>query len=247
MRYFLELSYFGKAYHGWQRQPNAITVQQVVEEALSTLMRRPMPILGAGRTDAGVHAQQLFAHFLLDQPLKETELCYRLNALLPPDIAVKRIFKVPNTAHARFDAVSRSYEYWIVQEKNPFYKDSAYLLQAPLNLVAMNQAAQILLAYEDFECFSKTNTDVKTYLCQITQAYFKLVDQKLVFYITANRFLRNMVRAIVGTLLQIGLEKQPVDFMHQVIKSKSRGNAGASVPAKGLYLTAVKYPKTIVP
>ena len=246
LRYFIELSYFGKCYHGWQRQPNAVSVQEKVEEALSTLLRNTVAVLGAGRTDAGVHAKQLFAHFDFEKPLNLKDLTYRLNSFLPEDISVSRIFEVQENAHARFDAIARTYEYWLVQEKNPFYKDSAYFLREPLNIETMNQAALILREYSDFESFSKSNTDVKTFLCRIDEAVWEKDDEKLVFRITADRFLRNMVRAVVGTLIEIGMGKRPIQWIREVIESKDRGEAGASVPAKGLYLTRVEYPKTIL-
>ena len=245
MRYFIELSYFGQAYHGWQRQPNAGSVQQTLEEALSTLLRTHTEIIGAGRTDAGVHAKQLFAHFDVEEAIDQEHLTYRLNAFLPDAISIKQIFKVRDDAHARFDATFRSYEYWVVQEKNPFFKDSAHFVREPLDVGLMNQASLVLKEYSDFECFSKSNTDVKTFLCRIDDAFWKVEDGKVVFYITADRFLRNMVRAIVGTLLEIGLKKKPVDWIREVIEGKSRSAAGVSVPAKGLYLTRVAYPETV--
>ena len=244
MRYFLECSYHGKAYHGWQNQPNAITVQQVLEEALSTLLRMPISITGAGRTDAGVHAKQLFAHFdhtgIMDIPL----LVNKLNSFLPEDIAVASIFEVNESAHARFDAIQRTYEYWIVQEKSPFHSDAAHYVWSDLDIEAMNKAAEIIKGYTDFECFSKSNTDVKTYICHISEAYWQKRQSKLVFTISADRFLRNMVRAVVGTLLEVGSRKIEPESVHEIIASKDRGKAGASVPAKGLYLTQVMYPET---
>lgn len=246
MRYFVAFSYFGKSYHGWQNQPNAITVQQVLEESFSMLLRQPIALVAAGRTDAGVHAQQLFAHFDFDGMGDKSDLVYRLNAFLPEDIAVQGIYEVPSDAHARFDALERTYEYWIVQEKNPFHKDTAYYVKHALDVEKMNKAAAILLAYEDFECFSKSNTDVKTYLCHIKKAVWEREGDRLVFTITADRFLRNMVRAIVGTLLEVGLGKSTLEEVRTVIESRDRGNAGVSVPAKGLYLTRVVYPENIL-
>ena len=155
LRYFIELSYFGKSYHGWQRQPNASSVQQTIEEALSTLLRTTTEVVGAGRTDSGVHAKQLYAHFDHSSAIDCSDLCYRLNAFLPDTIAVKKIFEVQAEAHARFDATSRSYEYWLVQEKNPFFKDTAHFIREPLNFEAMNEAAKLLLDHNDFECFFK--------------------------------------------------------------------------------------------
>lgn len=245
MRYFIEFSYFGKAYHGWQKQPNAITIQQVLEKGISTLLRSTIEVVGAGRTDAGVHAKQLFAHFDFECIENTVQLTQRLNNYLPSDIAVKGIFKAQSEAHARFDAVQRTYEYWLVQEKNPFYAERAHFIWLPLNVEAMNNAATILLEYEDFECFSKSNTDVKTFFCQVNQAVWEQKDDKLVFTITADRFLRNMVRAIVGTLLEIGLGKNHPEGIRKIIESKDRGMAGASVPAKGLYLTKIRYPEKL--
>ena len=245
MRYFIQFSYFGKAYHGWQNQPNAITVQEVLEKALSTLLRETVEVVGAGRTDAGVHARQMFAHFEVEPILDLDELVYRLNAFLPDDIAVQHIRQVPEDAHARFDAVERTYEYWVVREKDPFLWDHTHWVKHPLDMDAMNKAARILLDYTDFECFSKSNTDVKTFNCDVMEAYWKIDSEKWVFTITADRFLRNMVRAVVGTLLDVGTGKMLPEDIHKIIASKDRGEAGVSVPAKGLYLTKVIYPKEI--
>ncbi|WP_424494892.1 tRNA pseudouridine(38-40) synthase TruA [Salinimicrobium sp. GXAS 041] len=244
MRYFLELAYQGKAYHGWQRQPNAISVQEVVENKLFTLFQEHKEIVGAGRTDAGVHAKQLFAHFDAREGLNE-DLVFKLNSLLPNDIAVQALLPVLPGAHARFDAVSRSYEYHVIQEKDPFAHDSAHLVKRNLDVDSMNAAAKILLEYSNFKCFSRSRTDVFTYNCKIEYALWVQKKDRLVFHIKADRFLRNMVRAIVGTMLEIGLEKMEVKKMHDIIRSEDRGEAGASVPAKGLYLTQVDYPKTI--
>ncbi|MGX1929651.1 tRNA pseudouridine(38-40) synthase TruA [Flagellimonas sp. 2504JD4-2] len=245
MRYFIQFSYFGKAYHGWQNQPNAITVQEVLEKALSTLLRENVEVVGAGRTDAGVHAKEMFAHFD-SGPLENAEdLVYRLNAFLPEDIAVRKINTVLPESHARFDAVERTYEYWVIQEKNPFYVDSAHLVKHPLDIDAMNQSAQYLLDHEDFECFSKSNTDVKTFICDVRKAIWEVKEDKLVFTISADRFLRNMVRAVVGTLLDVGLGKMKPEEINAILESKDRQKAGVSVPAKGLYLTKVSYPKKI--
>ncbi|NDV16263.1 tRNA pseudouridine(38-40) synthase TruA [Muricauda sp. TY007] len=245
MRYFIQFSYFGKAYHGWQNQPNAITVQEVLEKALSTLLREKVEVVGAGRTDAGVHARQMFAHFDF-KPISDTDdLIYRLNAFLPDDIAVQGIHQVAIEAHARFDAVQRTYEYWLVKEKDPFLFDHAHFVKHSLDIDAMNKAAKILLEYTDFECFSKSNTDVKTFNCDVREAHWKIDCDKWVFTITADRFLRNMVRAVVGTLLDVGMGKMSPEDIHQIVASKDRGEAGVSVPAKGLYLTKVSYPKEI--
>ena len=245
-RYFIELSYNGGAYHGWQRQPNAISVQQVLEESLSKLLRENISILGAGRTDTGVHASQMFAHFDLTTVIEDPkELVFLLNGFLPNDIAIKKIHRVISSAHARFDASERSYEYHIATVKDPFYAAFHHYLKNKPDIDLMNQATKILLAYEDFKCFSRSNTDVKTFLCNIKIAEWRPEGTSLVFYIRANRFLRNMVRAIVGTLLEIGFEKRAVEDMESIIKSRDRSQAGFSAPAKGLYLTEILYPQDL--
>ncbi|MGB5500393.1 MAG: tRNA pseudouridine(38-40) synthase TruA [Maribacter sp.] len=246
MRYFIAFSYFGKSYHGWQNQPNAITVQEVLEEALSKLLRASIALVGAGRTDAGVHAKEMFAHFDFENEIDLLDLTFRINAFLPEDVAVKEVVQVHKEAHARFDATERTYEYWITQKKNPFYYDRAHYVKQMLDIDTMNAAAQLLLVHKDFECFSKSNTDVHTYLCDVRKAVWTSENDKLVFTISADRFLRNMVRAIVGTLLDVGNGKSNLDDIQGILKSKDRSQAGASVPAKGLYLTRIVYPKTIL-
>ncbi len=246
MRYFVQFSYFGKAYHGWQNQPNAITVQEVLEKAFATLLKNDIDLVGAGRTDTGVHAKQMFAHFEFSEIDAISDLVFRLNALLPADIAVQKIVEVTNDAHARFDAFERTYEYWISIEKNPFYHDFSHYVKQALDIKKMNEAAELLLEYEDFECFSKSNTDVHTYRCDIKAAQWRMENDLLVFEITANRFLRNMVRAIVGTLLDVGTGKSSLERVKSIINGKDRRKAGASVPAKGLYLVRVTYPKKII-
>ena len=245
MRFFIELSYNGKAYHGWQNQPNAISVQQVLEHALSKLLQEEISIMGAGRTDAGVHALQMFAHFDCEKPFDISILLFKLNSFLPNDIAVYDIFQVKDSAHTRFNAISRTYQYKIATKKNPFLYDYAYHIFFPLDMEKMNAACQILLQYNNFQCFSKSNTDVKTYHCTIKKAVWELNDDELIFTITADRFLRNMVRAIVGTMIKIGLGKIEVDALHQIIKSQNRSEAGFSVPANGLFLTKIVYPESI--
>ncbi len=245
LRYFVELSYFGKNYHGWQNQPNSISVQEVLEKNLSKVLRSSIEIVGAGRTDAGVHAVQMFAHFDHIENIDGTLLKYKLNSMLPKDVAISEIFQVKEDTHARFDATSRSYEYHLVQEKDPFNTDLAWFLRHELDVEKMNQAAAILKEYSGFKCFSKSRTDVRTYNCRIVEAEWKIKGEKLVFHITADRFLRNMVRAVVGTLIEIGQNKYPVSHMHEVIKSEDRGKAGTSVPAHGLYLTRITYPENI--
>tara|TARA_B110000027_G_scaffold109563_1_gene117086 strand:+ start:418 stop:1182 length:765 start_codon:yes stop_codon:yes gene_type:complete len=245
-RYFLDFSYLGDAYHGWQRQPNVISVQQVIEEALFTTTRKETLVFGAGRTDTGVHAKQMIAHFDAELDIKkEKQLVYQLNSYLPRDIAVKHLFKVNNDAHARFDAIERSYEYHLCTEKDPFEAHRHYHIKSIPDIELMNQAAKILFEYEDFKCFSKTKTDVKTFLCKIIHAEWTVKDSHYVFKISADRFLRNMVRAIVGTLLEIGLKKQDLNVFRKIIESKNRSEAGLSVPSNGLFLTKITYPKSI--
>ncbi len=245
-RFFIELSYDGTNYHGWQMQPNAIGVQDVLNKALTTILRQPIETLGCGRTDTGVHAKEFFAHFdgeSMDHgPSTMDNLVRSLNAILPHDIAIKNLIAVDNNAHARFDATLRSYEYHIHFNKDPFKNGYSWLLRDRPDIDLMNQAAKLLMQYIDFSCFSKSNTQTKTNNCKITHAEWTNTDNGIVFKISADRFLRNMVRAIVGTLLLIGNKEIPVDAIHAIIESKNRGNAGTSVPACGLYLTQVKYP-----
>mgnify|MGYP000008462195 FL=1 len=246
LRYFIELSYKGTNYHGWQYQPNAITIQELLNKALSTIFRTTIDVLGAGRTDSGVHAEQLFAHFDLDYKFNLNEVIYKLNSILPNDIVVHTILKVKEDAHARFDALSRSYEYRIYKGRNPFLTETTWqLINKKLNIDKMNEAAKILLTYTNFQCFSRSNTDVKTFNCIISNAFWKENGEELVFYISADRFLRNMVRAIVGTLIEVGEGKIAIEDFKKIIESKNRCNAGPSAPAQGLFLTKVAYPKTL--
>ena len=241
MRYFIELSYNGTNYHGWQIQPDAVSVQEKINSALSTIYQTEIEVVGAGRTDTGVHASQMFAHFDVDEEVDEN-LAFKLNSILPNDIFIKNIDKVDDEKHARFDALERSYEYRIWLGRNPFLLDFSWQIhsQKP-DVKLMNEAAKLLLKYEDFESFSKVKTDVYTFNCKVKQAFWKQENELLTFYISANRFLRNMVRAIVGTLLDVGLGKITVDDFKNIIESKNRSNAGLSVPAKGLFLTQIKY------
>lgn len=244
-RYFLEISYDGTAYHGWQIQPNAVTVQEELNRALQTFLRKEVETIGAGRTDTGVHAKQLFVHFDSKNILLETvpdKCIHALNSLLPPDIAANRIINVKNDAHARFDATERSYEYHIHFGKNPFLVNRAWLIRDRPDMVKMNQAAEYLLGTKDFGCFSKSNTQVFTNICTIKEARWEKTENGMVFCITADRFLRNMVRAIVGTLIEIGAKGRPISYIEEAIASKDRSKAGVSVPAQGLYLTRVIYP-----
>jgi tRNA pseudouridine38-40 synthase len=204
-------------------------------------LRSKVEIVGAGRTDTGVHAKQMYAHFDFESLIPEN-LVQKMNAFLPHDIVIYDFILVDNASHARFDAIERTYEYHIHPIKNPFLKEASYHFMQTLNMDDMNKAAQILLTYNDFECFSKLHTDVNTFICKITEAHWQKNNNQLIFTITANRFLRNMVRAIVGTLLDVGVGKINVNDLHQIIQSKNRNQAGFSVPAHGLYLTNVKYP-----
>jgi tRNA pseudouridine38-40 synthase len=242
MRYFLELSYKGTQYHGWQMQPNAHTVQAELNAALQTLLRQPIETTGSGRTDTGVHARQQFVHFDLEKNIADLpRFILRINALLPADIAVGTVFPVSDTAHARFDAISRTYEYHITRRRNPFLTETAYFFPHPLDVKAMNQATFQLLDFQDFEAFSKVHTEVHTFQCQLTEAYWEEKEDLLIFHISADRFLRNMVRAIVGTLLEIGTGKMPVSHLESIIHSRDRKQAGRSVPPEGLFLTKVQY------
>lgn len=245
MRYFIELSYNGSAYHGWQNQPKEISVQEVIEHALSLLLKETVSMIGAGRTDTGVHAEIMFAHFDTDIDFIEEDLVFKLNSFLPKDIAIHTIFKVKADAHARFNALSRTYLYRITLQKNVFNFDNAYYVKQDLDVEKMKEASQILFEYKDFQCFSKVNTDVKTYHCDIMKAEWFFENNELHFIIKADRFLRNMVRAIVGTMVQIGLGKLQVEDLHTIIKSKNRSEAGFSVPAHALYLIKIEYPNDI--
>lgn len=242
MRYFLEFAYKGTHYHGWQYQPNAISVQETLNKALTTLFKKEIDLVGAGRTDTGVHAKQMFAHFDLEESIDIPFYIHKLNSFLPKDIAIVNIYLVHDNAHARFDAIKRTYEYHIHTKKDAFESDDSWYYQNELNVLKMNEACKILFSHSDFECFSKVNTDVNTFNCTIYEANWTQENSQLVFTISADRFLRNMVRAIVGTMVNIGLEKISVDHLTEIIESKDRNKAGFSVPAQGLYLTKVEYP-----
>jgi len=245
-RYFIYLSYNGTNYCGWQNQPNGVSVQQKIEEALHVFLRKPLSITGAGRTDAEVHARLMVAHFDWEEEIADLPaLTEKLNCLLPPDISIRKILPVSPEAHARFSAVSRTYRYFVCMEKEPFYYQYFYRLTSPLDFEKMNEAAGVLLEYTDFTSFSKLHTDVKTNNCRILQAVWEPEGTGWVFTIQANRFLRNMVRAIVGTLLEVGRGKLSTDGFRQVIESKNRGNAGTSVPGNALFLTDIEYPAYI--
>ncbi|HTD39140.1 MAG TPA: tRNA pseudouridine(38-40) synthase TruA [Mucilaginibacter sp.] len=244
-RYFIELAYDGTDYHGWQVQPNAVTVQEVLNDALYTVLREPIETTGCGRTDTGVHAREFFAHFdslsLGIGHLSLVKVTDSLNAILPKTIAVKRIIPVDTESHARFDAVSRSYEYHVHVEKDPFKINHSWQLRDKPDIALMNAAAKIIMEYTDFSCFSKSNTQTFTNNCRITRAEWVYSEHCLAFHISADRFLRNMVRAIVGTLMQVGRKEIKPEDVRAIIESKNRSNAGTSVPACGLYLSEVKY------
>ena len=245
MRYFVTLSYDGTQYHGWQIQPNGVSVQEVLQKALSTLLRKPIEVTGAGRTDAGVHASMMVAHFDWAntdacgtpdrEPLDGKQMVYKLNKLLPHDVAVQEVKPVPDDLHARFSAKRRTYHYYIHTHKDPFLRAYSWQVNVPLDFDIMNQAAQVLLEYSDFTSFSKTGTDVKTNICIIYEARWEeLKPGEWRFTISANRFLRNMVRAIVGTLIEVGRRRQ-------AIEAKNRQRTGESVPGHALFLTNIEY------
>lgn len=244
-RYFLELAYKGTNYHGWQIQENAESIQGELENALSTLLRIPISIVGSGRTDTGVHASQQFAHFDTGEKLDEATFLKKLNGILPKDIASYSLKRVKNDAHTRFDAIWRSYVYRISLRKDPFEQESAWTIYKEPKISLMNEAAALLLEEEDFQCFSKVHTDVNNFNCKIKAAYWEQKGSLLLFHITANRFLRGMVRAIVGTLIEVGLEKINAEDFKQILESKNRNSAKASAPAKGLYLCRITYPKDL--
>ena len=245
MRYYIQLSYDGTHYHGWQVQPNAVSVQELLNQSLQLILRDPeIHLVGQGRTDTGVHASFFVAHFDTAVEIKDPEkLCYRLNRFLPKDIAIQSVFPVPDTSHARFDAKSRTYQYFLSLEKDPFSVHHSWPYHRPLNVEAMNEAAAVLFDYIDFTSFSKLHTDVKTNNCKIKYARWKQEGSQLVFTIRADRFLRNMVRAIVGTLVEVGQGKLTLEGVRKIIEQKDRGKAGASVPAEGLFLVDVEYPE----
>lgn len=245
-RFFIWFSYNGAAYHGWQIQPNGISVQEVLMRALSTILKTEIEVVGAGRTDAGVHAKLMVAHFDVEDGLpKGMDLVAKLNSFLPNDISVSRLAAVQPDAHARFDALYRRYEYCVVTQKNVFKTHTAARFHDRLDFDQMNLAATILLEYSDFTSFSKLHTDAKTNICNVTLARWKKRDEEWVFEIQADRFLRNMVRAVVGTLLEVGRGRMTLAEFRAVIEAKNRCKAGTSVPAHGLYLVDIQYPNSV--
>ena len=245
MRFFIKLSYKGTNYHGWQIQPNANTIQQEINKALSSVLNEEIQVMGAGRTDTGVHAKKMFAHFDYNIEFQIEHIIYKLNSLLPSDITVISIFKVREDANCRFDALSRTYQYHIINRKDPFNMN-AYLVKKALDLEVMNQACQYIIGKKDFSSFAKANTQTFTNNCNVMFANWELVDHGLVFTIKSNRFLRNMVRAIVGTLIDVGFSKISPDSLFSIIESKDRSSSGTSVPACGLFLMDIEYPKDII-
>ena len=242
MRYFITFSYDGTAYHGWQIQPHSVSVQEEIQKALSTLLRRPMEVVGAGRTDTGVHARKMFAHFDSEYELECPQLVYKLNKLLPRDIAVQQVERVADDMHARFSAKSRTYHYYVHLDKNPFLRSYSWQVYGNPDFELMNRAAAVLMENTDFTSFSKVNTDTKTNDCTITEAHWdRVADGQWRFTITANRFLRNMVRAIVGTLIEVGRGRMTIEQLRNVVDAKDRCRAGDSVPGNALFLVDVKY------
>lgn len=243
MRYFAELSYKGTAYCGWQRQPNASSVQQTIEEAMTTILRERIEIVGAGRTDTGVHAAFYVIHFDATRPIKDAQsFVYHLNALLPEDIAFLRIYQVADDAHARFDAIEREYRYYIQTRKDPFTRATTWQLTTPLDIDAMNKAAATLIKTEDFTTFAKLGSNNTTNICHVTRAEWVEIECGMVVFIfRANRFLRNMVRAVVGTLVDVGRGKITPEQFAEIVASRDLSRSSSSAPASGLFLTDVKY------
>ena len=242
MRYFVWFSYDGTAYHGWQIQPNGNSVQEELQRALSTLLREEISVTGAGRTDAGVHARQMVAHFDFSEAIDLEQLAYKLNRILPCDIAVDRVELVDDDMHARFSATSRTYHYYIHTKKDPFSRPYSTELHYELDFDKMNEAGRILMTYDDFGAFCKSHSDVKTTLCRVTKAeWVQTSETSWYFEITANRFLRNMVRAVVGTLIDVGRGRLTLDDFRKVIEGKRRTAAGESMPANALFLESIRY------
>ncbi|MBT6808854.1 MAG: tRNA pseudouridine(38-40) synthase TruA [Flavobacteriales bacterium] len=244
MRYFIEFSYNGTNYHGWQKQPNANTVQEQLTKCMSVLLKEEVELMGASRTDTGVHAKQMFAHLDTSTTLNSDKIVTKLNSFLPSDISVVRIFNVKEDTHVRFAATSRTYKYYVSSKKDIF-NNNLHLVFKPLDVHKMNAACAYLLGEQDFTSFSKVNTDTFTNNCDITKAVWEKEGDNFVFTVSANRFLRNMVRSVVGTLLDVGIGKIEVEEVKTIIAKKDRGAAGTSVPAKALFLTEIKYPKDI--
>jgi tRNA pseudouridine38-40 synthase len=249
MRYFIKLSYDGTNYHGWQAQKNAISIQRILADALSMMLREDISLTGCGRTDSGVHAREYYAHMNLEKDMGKTQaekLVFKLNSYIGKDIAIQKIFPVRADAHARFSATLRTYRYYITLVKDPFLVNQSYYHFGPIDIDLMNRGAELIMKYSDFTSFSKVDSDTKTRICKLTEARWERSGGLVVFTISANRFLRNMVRAIVGTLLDLGTGKMSLRDLKLVIEAKNRSDAGDSVPACGLFLHHVKYPEDIV-
>lgn len=241
-RYFVYLKYDGTAYHGWQIQPHASSVQEVLQDALSTLLREDVAVVGAGRTDTGVHARMMVAHFDTEKEFDCAQLVYKLNRLLPRDVSVDKVMPVGDDMHARFSALSRTYHYYIHQHKDAFLRHYSCEFSYSLDFAKMNEAAALLLEYKDFAAFCKSNTDVKTTLCDVTEArWIRDGEYSWHFVITANRFLRNMVRAVVGTLIDVGRGRVSIDGFRDIIERKNRSGAGDSMPGNALFLENIEY------
>jgi len=247
-RYFIFISYKGTSYHGWQIQPNSVTIQKIIDDALSVILNEKVNTIGAGRTDAGVHALVFCAHFdsIASDLSGNSNLVFRLNRYLPDDISVSSIRKVLPDSHARFSAGSRTYRYYISKIKDPFFDNSSWLLHSNLDIKKMNEAANIILKHTDFTSFSKLHSDTKTNICKIDTAFWEEANNRLLFTIKADRFLRNMVRAIVGTMVEIGTGKINLNDFEEIIQAKDRCRAGKSAPAKGLFLVDIEYPDDIL-
>lgn len=256
MRYFIELAYFGKNFHGWQSQPNAVSVQETIERALSLLLRKEIALTGAGRTDTGVNARQMYAHFDIFKEIEdESRFISSLNSLVGRDISIKRLLKVEQESHARFDASLRTYKYFVSFSKNPFLKELCWHSPSPLDISIMNEAASLLVSTKDFTSFAKLHSDVKTNICEVKEAVWKqlkedkeaheflgILNEGIVFTITADRFLRNMVRAVVGTLIEVGRGKLSLENFKNIIEARNRCKAGTSMPPQALFLWQISYP-----
>ena len=248
MRYFVWISFDGTAYHGWQIQPNGMSVQERLQQSLSTLLRQPVEVIGAGRTDAGVHARQMAAHFDIDRDLDCQQLAYRLNRILPKDISCSGVQRVSDDVHARFSATRRTYRYYIHTRRDPFARHYSVLMNWSLDFQRMNEAAAFLLTVDDFKAFCKANADNKTTLCHVSKArWVQTSDSTYYFEIAANRFLRNMVRAVVGTLIDVGRHTISMDQFATIVKRGNRSDAGQSMPAHGLFLWQIEYDDTSAP
>ncbi|GAB4333874.1 MAG: tRNA pseudouridine(38-40) synthase TruA [Flammeovirgaceae bacterium] len=245
MKYFLEIAYHGANYHGWQLQPNAISVQAIVDDCLSKLLGHDITTLASGRTDTGVHCEQQFVQFDTPQTIEKQHFLHRINSFLPDDILIKNIRQVREDANARFDALSRKYRYQITLTKSPFMRDTFLRLYKTPDINLLNKASEILIGKRDYEAFSKVGTDVKTHVCEIKEAYWEQKDSMLFFHIKADRFLRGMVRIITGTLLEIAYKKMTIQEMIQLIENKDRSRAKFQVPPYGLFLVEVIYPDNI--